>query len=57
MATDIFYTEIPLEGKERRRRNRCIVACFCVAGVVVSCDRSIAFVMLEQCSDASGAML
>ena len=57
MATDIFYTEIPLTLKERRRRNRCLVACLCVAGVVVLCGGSIAFVMLEQCSDASGAML
>ena len=57
MATDIFFAEIPLEGKERRRRNRCLVACLCVAGVVVLCGGSIAFVMLEQCSDASGVML
>lgn len=57
MATDIFYTEIPLTGKERRRRNICLVACFCVTGVVVFCGRSIAFVMLEQCSDVSGVML
>lgn len=35
MATDIFYTEIPLEGKEKRRRNRCLVACLYVAGVVL----------------------
>lgn len=53
MATDIFYTEIPLAGKEKRRHNRCLVACLCVAGVVVLCGRSIAFVMQEQCFDAS----
>ena len=57
MATDIFYTEIPLAGKEKRRRNRFLVASLCVAGVVVSCDMSGAFVMLEQCFDASGVML
>ncbi len=57
MATDIFYTEIPLEGKERRRCNICLVACLCVTGVVVSCDRSGAFVMLEQWFDTSGVML
>ena len=57
MATDIFYAEIPLTLKKRRRRNRCFVACLCVAGMVLLCGRSIAFVMLEQCSDVSGAML
>lgn len=57
MATDIFYAEIPLEGKERRRRNRCLVACLCVTRVVVLCDRSGAFVMLEQCFCVAGAML
>ena len=44
MATDIFYTEIPLEGKERMRCNRCLVACLCVARVVLLCGGSIAFV-------------
>ena len=53
MATDIFFTGIPLTLKERKKRNICSVACLCVARVVVSCDRSNAFVMLEQCSDAS----
>ena len=57
MATDIFSTGIPLTGKEKRRHNRCLVACLCVAGVVLLCGGSIAFVMLEQCSDVSGTML
>ena len=35
MATDIFSIEIPLAGKERRRRYICLVACLCVAGVVL----------------------
>ena len=35
MATDIFSTGIPLAGKERRRHNSCLVACLCVAGVVL----------------------
>ena len=51
MATDIFYAEIPLTLKERRRCNICLVACLCVTGVVVLCGGSIAFVMLEQCFD------
>ena len=53
MATDIFSIEIPLKGKEKRRRNRCLVACLCVAGVVLLCGGSIAFVMPEQWFDAS----
>ena len=57
MATDIFFTEIPLTLKERRKRNRCLVTCLYVTGVVVLCDRSGAFVMLEQWFDTSGVML
>ena len=45
MATDIFYTEIPLTLKERRRRNKCLVACLCVAGVVLLCGGSIALMI------------
>ena len=56
MATDIFYAEIPLEGKERRRRNRCLVACLCVTGVVVLCIGSNALKCREQCFDETISM-
>ena len=46
-----FSIEIPLKGKERRRRNRCLVACLCVAGVLLLCGGSNALIKRCQCPE------